>query len=101
MKDESEKNNAKSQSKNNKVKNWFKKISFKWLSLKKSTRAWIIASTCFILLAITCFFVAVHLSGYNIGEWFAKYYAYFVIVAIILILVIGSVLFYKYVKGDL
>ena len=100
MKDELEKNNANSQ-KTNKIKSFFKKTYFKWSSLKKSTRAWIIASTCFILLAIICFFVAIHLSGFNIGEWFAKYYAYFVIVVVILVLVLGSVFFYKYVKGDL
>lgn len=74
---------------------------FKWQTLRKSTKAWIIASSSFVLLAVVCFFCAVHLSGYDIGEWFAEYYAYFVLIAIAIILIIGSVFLYKYVKGEL
>ena len=90
-----------SNNKPRKINNFFKQLRFKWLSLRKSTKAWIIASSIFIIIALICFFTAIHLCGFSIGEWFAKYYAYFILIFAGLLLIFGAVIFWKYVKGDL
>lgn len=70
------------------IKHWFKRLT------KKD---WLIFGGFIIVLAviITCILVAMHLCGYSLADWLAKYYPWVVMTTVIVVMIGFFIIVYK------
>ena len=72
-------------------------IRFKaWLaSVSKKTWIYVGCIAGFVAIAVICLLVWMHLSGYTVAEWMARYYMWIILIGIALILAVLAFIFSK------
>lgn len=73
------------------------KYQFKaWAKSKKKSYWWFVGGiTAFVIIALVCGVIGMYASGYTLISWFSKFYAPFVIIGAVVILVVIYILLRK------
>ena len=77
----------------------FMKIKM-WLSTIQR-KTWIFAGVIagFVVLAVACLLIWMHLCGYTLAEWFAKYWPTLAVLGALVLMGAFALVFYKLRKG--